>query len=92
MIIFIFFAVAALVVALEIITLKNGNRRIKIEYSADLSLVEPGEVITLKYSVMNTGRLPLLFLGLSILLDGGIQLCEDEDWIVFRSWKIKNNK
>ena len=61
----ILFALAAAVLALELISLGPAAKRVRVDYETDLTLAEPGEVITLRYTVTNPSPLPKLFLGLS---------------------------
>ena len=80
MIVFIFAALLAVIVFMEIWSYSKAKRVIRVKYNTDLKLSEPGEIITLRYTVSNTSRLPMLFVGLSIVLDDGLEICESEEW------------
>ena len=66
--------------ALEAFSFRDTLRDLHVRFEADTRLVAPGETLTLRFSVSNAGRWPLLLLGLSIQLDPNAALCEDESW------------
>lgn len=78
---FILFALAATVVFLELYSLSANAARVRVDYDTDLSLVEPGEIITLRYTVQNLSALPKLYIGLSFYFSEKTRLCESESWM-----------
>ena len=81
MIPFVIFFAILFVVAAEIASRREDLRHLHISFDLDTRLVEPGEVVCLRYSVSNTSRLPLLYAGLTLRLDPVFQVCEDEEWM-----------
>ena len=80
MIIFVFLFTIVFLIALELISRRNDVRNLKVSFSLDMDLVEPGEVFTLRYVVANPGVLPVLSVGLGLQLEDVFTVCEDEAW------------
>ncbi|MBQ7144680.1 MAG: DUF58 domain-containing protein [Oscillospiraceae bacterium] len=74
--------VAALLVvaALEYLSLNRAGRAVSAAVEADLPLCAPGEAVTLRWTVTNVSRLPLLYVGVSIYFDDDVTILEPEDW------------
>ena len=68
-------------VLIEIASRRTDLRNLSVRFSLDRKLTEPGETVTLRYTVLNTSRFPFLFVGLSILLDSSFRLEEDEHFL-----------
>lgn len=62
----------------EIISRRESFRNLYAHFSLDTNLTEPGEVVTLRYTVRNTGILPVMYGGLSLRLDTDFAPEEDE--------------
>lgn len=62
----------------EIISRRDDFRNLYVHFSLDTNLTEPGEVVTLRYTVRNTGILPVMYGGLSLRLDTNFAPQEDE--------------
>lgn len=77
----ILFAAAAVILALELLSLGPAAGRVRVDYDTDLRLAAPDEVITLRYTVRNLSALPKLFLGLSFYLGEQAELRESPEWI-----------
>jgi len=80
MMIFIFFGLVIAAVIAESVSLRSKENAVRIEYDADMTLAAPDEELTLRYSVTNEGRLPLLFLNLTVSFTEGVDIREDEDF------------
>ena len=65
----------------EFLSRRDGLRHLHVVFSIDSRLTEPDEAVTLRYTVTNTSRFPILYAGLSLQLDPEVQLCEDADWM-----------
>ena len=81
MIFFIFICSLVLVIGLEILSMRDSLRPLRIAFLADMDLVEPGEIITLKYTIRNESFLPVLYVSLGLHFDDCYTICEDEEWI-----------
>ena len=77
----ILFSIAAVVLALELISLGPAAKRVRVDCETDLSMAEPDEIITLRYTVSNLSSLPKLFLGVSIYFGENAVIREDADWM-----------
>ena len=80
MIAVIIFLTVIFILILEALSRRDDLRHPHVAFDADMTLVEPGEVATLFYSVHNTSRLPLLYVGFSLRLNPEVKLLEDEEW------------
>ncbi len=80
MIIFIFLFTIVFLLVLEMLTKREDARTLKVTFSLDMDLVEPGEVFTLRYVVANPGFLPFLSVGLGLQLEDVFTVCEDDAW------------
>ena len=76
----LFFTVLILA-ALEIASRREDLRHLYIHFSIDTNLAEPGETVTLRYTVRNTGIFPILYAGLSLRLDNAFRPEEDEEFM-----------
>ena len=65
----------------EIISRRDYFRNLYVHFAIDTNLAEPGEVITLRYTVRNTGILPVMYGGLSLRLDTDFAPEEDEEFM-----------
>ena len=81
MIPFVLFFTALLLALAEILSRRDDLRHLHLAFSLDSPLVEPGEVVTLRYTVRNTGILPVLYAGLMLQLGPGLSLKEDEAFL-----------
>ncbi|MBR5342984.1 MAG: DUF58 domain-containing protein [Oscillospiraceae bacterium] len=81
MIIFIMICTVILLGVAQFISRRENLRRLYVEFSADSTLTEPDESVTLRFTVHNTGRWPVLYAGLSLQLDPEVLICEDEEWM-----------
>ena len=77
MIVFVIVCSLALIAVLERLSRRDDLRRIVVTFRADMELVEPGEVLTLRYTVHNTSRLPLMYVGLGLQLTDAVTVEED---------------
>ena len=80
MIIFVLICSLIVIAVLERLSRREDLRRLYVTFSADMDLVEPGEIVTLRYTVCNTGRLPLLFVGFALQFDDAVAIREDTLW------------
>lgn len=78
MIPFVLLFTALLLALVEIISRRDDLRHLHVSFSLDTQLAEPGEIVTLRYTVSNLSSLPLLYTGLTLRLDPALTLEEDE--------------
>ena len=78
MIIFVMVCSLLLLALAEYFSRREELRHLHVEFQIDSRLTEPDEVVTLRYTVHNTSRFPVLCAALSLQLDPELQLCEDE--------------
>lgn len=76
----IFIGVVVFLVLFEIFSILRLPRSIRFRYETDMDLAEPGEIITVKFRIGNTGSLPIFLAGLSIQFDDVVKIEEDEQW------------
>ncbi|MBR3475204.1 MAG: DUF58 domain-containing protein [Oscillospiraceae bacterium] len=81
MIIFVLICTAILLAVVEMLSRRNDVRELLTEFSIDSTLTEPDERVLLRFSVQNNSRWPVLFAALTLQLDPGIQVCEEESWL-----------
>ena len=81
MIAFVFFVSLILLAGVEYFSRRDDLRKISVEFAIDSTLTEPDEKVTLRFSVRNESRWPVLYVGLMILLDQEIRVCEEEGWM-----------
>ena len=80
MILFVLICSLILIAVLEKLSRREDLRRLYVTFDADMDLVEPGEIVTLRFTVCNTSRFPLLFVGFGLQLDGAVAVREEEAW------------
>lgn len=78
---FVFVGLIFMAILFEILSLRDPLKNITVSYDMDMLMSEPGEQITVSYQVTNTGKLPVLYLGLSFSFDQGVTICEDQKWL-----------
>ena len=69
-----------ILILLEIASRRADLRNLCISFSLDTNLAEPGETVTLRYTVRNSSIFPLLYVGLSLQLDTAFTPKEDADF------------
>lgn len=80
MILFLLICSLIVIAVLERLSRRQSGRRLYVSFSADMDLVEPGELVTLRYTVCNTGRLPVLCVGFALQFAEAVDVREDADW------------
>ena len=78
---FIFIGLIFAAILFETLSLRDPLRKVSVSYNLDMLMAEPGEQITVSYQITNTGKLPVLYLGLSFSFDKGVTICEDQKWL-----------
>ena len=76
----LFFTVIILAL-LEFASRREDIRNLYIHFAMDTKLAEPGETITLRYTVRNTSALPMLYVGFTLRLDPAFTPEEDDAWM-----------
>ena len=80
MIPFVLLFTLLILAAVEMLSRREDLRRLRVSFSVDTNLSEPGETVTLRYTVANESPLPFLYAGLTLRLDSAFTLKEDEDF------------
>ena len=80
MILFLLICSLIVIAVMERLSRRQELRRLYVTFSADMDLVEPGEIITLRYTVCNTGRLPILCVGFGLQFSDAVNVCEEAAW------------
>ena len=80
MILFVLVCSLIVIAVLERLSRRPDLRRLYVSFSADMDLVEPGEIVTLRYTVCNTGRFPILCGGFALQLDEAVTVREEGAW------------
>ena len=80
MITIIIFLLVIIILVLEAVSLWGNKRLLEVEFELDTTLVEPGEVATLYYSVRNPNRLPLLYVGFFLQFGPNLTIREDKEF------------
>ena len=80
MITLILFLLVIILLVIEAFSLWGGSRRLEVEFDLDTTLVEPGEVATLYYTVRNPQLLPLLYVGFTLYFDPNVKICESKEF------------
>ena len=80
MIAFLLFCTVILLAILEHVSRRDDLRHLHVVFETDSTLLEPGEISTLRYTVYNTSPWPLLFAGLTLRLEPEVELAEDDEW------------
>ena len=78
---FIFIGLIFAAILFETLSLRDPLRKVSVSYNLDMLMAEPGEQITVSYQITNTGKLPVLYLGLSFSFDKGVTICENQKWL-----------
>ena len=65
----------------EIASRREDLRRLSVSFSLDAKLSEPGEIVTLRYTVQNTSLFPMLYVGLTLRLDPVFTPDEGEEFM-----------
>lgn len=78
---FVLLGLAIVLGFIELVSLRDTAAGLGCDCSCDLSLAEPGEVITASYSVFNRNPWPVLFVSFALYLPDGAEICEDEGFI-----------
>lgn len=81
MITFIIIGLVISLFVLELVSYKHSCTRLRFTYNLDMKLCEPDEIVTMRYSIINTGRLPIMFAGVSVFFPEGITIQEDPAWM-----------
>ncbi|MBR0041091.1 MAG: DUF58 domain-containing protein [Oscillospiraceae bacterium] len=76
----IIFLIVVILLVIEGVSLWGNNLPLEVEFDPDTTLVEPGEIATLHYSVHNPNRLPLLFVGLCLHLAPEVTVRGDQEF------------
>jgi len=80
MIALIFFGVVLVMIVMEIMSLRNTVEHLRVEYDIDMELAAPDEPLTLRYTVTNAGRRPLLFVSFALYFSSGAEIREGEEF------------
>ncbi len=89
MITLILFLLVVFILVIEAVSLWGNTRPLQVEFDLETTLVEPGEIATLHYTVHNPNRFPLLFVGLSLLFDTNVTVRGDRE---FRRLHVSSDK
>ena len=81
MIVFVLICSAILLAFVEYLSRRDDLRELRAEFSIDSTLTEPDEQVALRISVRNNSRLPVLYAALTLQIDPGIRICEEESWL-----------
>ena len=65
----------------EIASRRADLRNLHVHFSIDTKLSEPGETVTLRYTVRNSSPFPIMYAGLSLRLDTAFTPEEDEEFM-----------
>ena len=77
MIVFVIVCSIILIWILERLSRRDDLRHLHVTFRTDMDLVEPGEALTLRYTVYNTSPFPLLYVGLGLQLDDAVDVAEE---------------
>ena len=80
MITLIIFLIVAFILVIEAVSLWGNTRQLQVDFDLDTTLVEPGEIATLYYTVSNPHRLPILYVGFSLYFNSDVTVCEDKEF------------
>lgn len=80
MIAFVLLCTMLLLWLAENLSRRDTLRYLHVHFEVDSKLVEPDEAITLRYTVTNTSRWPVLYAAFSLQLGQAVQIREEEDW------------
>ncbi len=81
MIPFVLLFTVMLLALVEILSRRDELRHLHVRFSLDTRLAEPGEIVTLRYTVSNLSSLPLMYAGFTLRLDSVFSLEEDEAFL-----------
>ena len=85
MTVFFLICSAILLAVVESLSRRDDVRELHTEFHIDSTLTEPDEQVTLRFSIQNNSRLPVLYAALTLQIDPGIQVCEEESWLLRRA-------
>ncbi len=80
MILFVVICSLLIIGLLEALSRRDDVRRLHITCEPDMDLVAPDEILTLRYSVTNTSRFPVLYVSFGLQLSDAAQVREDAEW------------
>lgn len=78
---FVLLSTLILLALVEYLSRRDDLRELCAQFSIDSTLTEPDEKVALRFTVRNASRWPVLFAGLTLMVDPAIRICEDEDWL-----------
>jgi hypothetical protein len=81
MIIFILVGVLAAFIVFEVLSVRVSMKHLRVNCELDMRLVEPDEVITMRYTVYNFNRWPVLFVSLFFYFTDDADVREDEAFL-----------
>lgn len=81
MTVFVLVCTVILLAIVESLSCRDDIRELLTDFSVDSALVEPDEQISLRFSVQNNSRWPVLFAALTLQIDPGVQICGEESWL-----------
>ena len=81
MIVFVLLFTTILLAVAEILSRRDEVRPLRAELSIDSTLIEPEEQVSLRFSVQNDSRWPVLYAALMLQFDPEILVCEEESWL-----------
>ncbi len=81
MLVFIFVGLVLTVLLIELLSLKDPTDKVLVRYELNMRLAEPGEKVTLSYTVSNISRFPIFHLGLSFAFGGNVRIVGDRKWL-----------
>ncbi len=81
MIEFVLIFTLILLAVAEHLSRRDDLRELSAQFSLDSTLTEPDETVLLRFSVRNASRWPVLYARLTLQIDPGVRICEDESWL-----------
>ncbi len=81
MIVFVLVCTVILLAVVEHVSRRDDVRELCAAFSIDSTLTEPDEETTLRFTVRNDSRWPVLYAALTLQLDPGLRICEEEAWL-----------
>ena len=80
MMLFIFVFTVFIIGVLEVLSRYDNIRRVTVSFNTDMDMVEPGENLTLRFSVANRSRFPVLYVGFGLSFPDVFKVDGDEGW------------